>query len=454
MVRTAADRVDRMSGPDTLRGVKTSMVVIEICQRGELPRQVPLSSRPFILGRSDDTDFKVSDPFVSGRNTQVSLQVLVTDLGSRNGTWVGEEQIEEKAIGLGESVTLGREENVRFRVLIAEDASLPKTDAGGASDGALQERVTALQDELAERNRELGELRRMIDESGYGRANEDGEEESRVAQLERELEERDQQVARLRAASQASEGTAQELQVLRARVEELEDQIGDAEEAARAAEARVALGARSVTTAGESGGDSGGEVLEEALDAFLGNGADLEPALLQTILSRRDVAGDLGFALGKMYRFGRDVEKVVTRIAQQYRGGGDLDQTMLPGMAGLGGNLSRSVNGLLLKGGADRRGELEEYLRKIRVWWYCLLASQPKAVAQWYENVLERISPQKIERETAVSGLAKLAGLETKMYWKQYRNLMEDLTHDIAMDEIENITAELAVKHAEKEGVK
>lgn len=438
------------------------MVFIEIYEQGKLPSQHPLTSHAFVLGRSDECEYTVKDPYISGRNTKVQLQVVVSDLGSRNGTWLDEKQINEQTVvPFGNLVRLGRDQNVAFRVGMSEGGTQPGTDSGTMAEPD-RERLAALQQELAERNRELSDLRRDLKLATEAAAHV-GTLEEQVQQLERQLAERDRKPGtnfetlaappsgEVELPSGADADPDAEVVRLNARVKDLEEQLVDvleeraAEEAARkAAPAGEPAPAARVVTVQDQGAAA------QALAAFMEGGSDLEPALVDTIKARDDLAVNLGYALGRLYRFGRDVEKVVTRIAQEYRGA-QMDQTMLPGM---GGNLSRSVNGLLLKGGEDRRRELDEYLQKTRVWWFSCLGAPRQAVGQWYKEVLLRISPSHIEKETSVSALKKAAGLDAAAYWKCYRSLMDDLTHDIAMDEIDGLTADLAVKMAEKEGVR
>ncbi|MGE3963673.1 MAG: FHA domain-containing protein [Planctomycetota bacterium] len=424
------------------------MVYIEIYEQGKLPRQYALTGEPFVLGRSDSCDHTVKDPYISGRNTQVVLQAVVSDLGSRNGTWVGEEQIVEKAVAFGDIVKLGRDQNVAFRIGVSEGAPKTKTDAG--EDGAAQgDRVAALQRELAERNLELTDVRRDL-QAASARASLVDDLEGRVAELTTQLETRIRQVELLEGeidkvvnaavpVRESREATTAEVASLRGRIAELEAEVHTqrlAAEAQRAAPRVVAS-------------DATGLTVGDTLSWFIESGADLEPALVESVSAHPDLAANLGFALGKLYRFGRDVEKVVTRIAQEYRGA-QLDQTMLPG---IGGNLSRAVNGLLLKGGEERRRELDSYLQKTRVWWITCLTAPRQAVGEWYKEMLLRIAPSHIEREVSVSAIKKAVGLDADAYWKRYRSLMEDLTHDIAMDEIDRLTADLALKMAQREGV-
>ena len=96
---------------------------------------------------------------------------------------------------------------------------------------------------------------------------------------------------------------------------------------------------------------------------------------------RADILSDLGFVFGTLYRFSRDLEGVITRMAQLYRGGvNTADETMIPGITA---NLSRSVHGLLLRGGEKPRKELQDYLESLRVWSGICLTAYKSGAKLW-----------------------------------------------------------------------
>jgi hypothetical protein len=67
------------------------------------------------LGRREDNDFQVDDPTVSSVHCEIRVdgeRVLVRDLGSRNGTFINGQQIEEESLGIGETLALGEVEMV------------------------------------------------------------------------------------------------------------------------------------------------------------------------------------------------------------------------------------------------------------------------------------------------------------------------------------------------------
>lgn len=75
-------------------------------------RQVALTSeRPLVVGRQRGCDVIVRDPRASRRHAELRLlaggRVLLRDLGSANGTWVGGERVAEAVLAEGEELGVG-----------------------------------------------------------------------------------------------------------------------------------------------------------------------------------------------------------------------------------------------------------------------------------------------------------------------------------------------------------
>jgi len=63
------------------------------------------------IGSHIDCVVVLADDSVSGKHAAVRVEgerVIVRDLGSRNGTWFGAARIEERTLGIGESVRVAR----------------------------------------------------------------------------------------------------------------------------------------------------------------------------------------------------------------------------------------------------------------------------------------------------------------------------------------------------------
>ena len=87
---------------------RATSLVLEIQDEEEV-RRVPITSRPVIVGSSCAADIVIRDPTVSARHCEIVATdggVMVKDLGSRNGTFVGRARLRDGASWTGEGTTL------------------------------------------------------------------------------------------------------------------------------------------------------------------------------------------------------------------------------------------------------------------------------------------------------------------------------------------------------------
>jgi serine phosphatase RsbU (regulator of sigma subunit) len=73
---------------------------IEVVEGSELGKRVEVGPTPVTVGRHADNLFSLSDPFVSAHHCVITLengQLWVTDLGSSNGTFIGEQRIPQRS---------------------------------------------------------------------------------------------------------------------------------------------------------------------------------------------------------------------------------------------------------------------------------------------------------------------------------------------------------------------
>jgi two-component system response regulator HydG len=107
-------------------------------------RRVALSETRVLVGASRGADIMVRDPTVSSRHCALSVLgsgVRVEDLGSTNGTYVGNARVLEAWGGAGTTVTLGRSTLVLWPVRPLEDrddAAPPLPGVAGASISMLR----------------------------------------------------------------------------------------------------------------------------------------------------------------------------------------------------------------------------------------------------------------------------------------------------------------------------
>jgi pSer/pThr/pTyr-binding forkhead associated (FHA) protein len=97
--------------------------------------QFPLYARPQRIGRRADNDLVIPDAYVSGRHAQIEIvgaEVRITDLGSTNGTFIGEMKIAPNmptTVPSNATLTLGK---TQFRIEWA--APTEPTEAFDATD--------------------------------------------------------------------------------------------------------------------------------------------------------------------------------------------------------------------------------------------------------------------------------------------------------------------------------
>jgi pSer/pThr/pTyr-binding forkhead associated (FHA) protein len=91
------------------RGTPTTLHVVGGPNTGQ---SVPLGDQPILLGRGTDAAIRLDDDYVSTRHARFATngeQWFVEDLGSTNGTYVGNQRVSTPVpIGIGIQVRLGK----------------------------------------------------------------------------------------------------------------------------------------------------------------------------------------------------------------------------------------------------------------------------------------------------------------------------------------------------------
>lgn len=92
--------------PPIASGPAARLVVTD--RRGR--REIQVSDGPVFIGRAEGNDVVVDDPGVSRRHARLAVRdshLVLTDLGSSNGTWLGGRRVAEIVLGPGDRVALG-----------------------------------------------------------------------------------------------------------------------------------------------------------------------------------------------------------------------------------------------------------------------------------------------------------------------------------------------------------
>lgn len=90
--------------------VRAPEVVIEIREPGRAPRRVPLSGAPIRIGRAPECELVLKDSRASRRHARLHARdgvLVLTDLGSTNGTRVNGHRVTELVLGAGDRIQIG-----------------------------------------------------------------------------------------------------------------------------------------------------------------------------------------------------------------------------------------------------------------------------------------------------------------------------------------------------------
>lgn len=90
--------------------VRAPEVVIQVSEPGRAARRIPLSGAPIRIGRAPECELVLKDSKVSRRHARLHARdgvLLLTDLGSTNGTRVNGNRITEMVLGEGDRIQIG-----------------------------------------------------------------------------------------------------------------------------------------------------------------------------------------------------------------------------------------------------------------------------------------------------------------------------------------------------------
>jgi Protein of unknown function (DUF3662)/Inner membrane component of T3SS, cytoplasmic domain len=85
-------------------------VVLEIHEPGRAPRRIPVSGAPIRIGRAPECELVLKDSRVSRRHARLHARngvLVLTDLGSTNGTRVNGHRVTELVLGEGDRIEIG-----------------------------------------------------------------------------------------------------------------------------------------------------------------------------------------------------------------------------------------------------------------------------------------------------------------------------------------------------------
>jgi DNA-binding NtrC family response regulator len=168
-----------MPGPPDLSATQTSFTSstiqvpalrVSVVSPGAPAIDAPLGVAPLVIGTSPDADLVVSDAKVSRRHCEIRLGeqgVVLRDLGSKNGVFIGPTRVHEAILALDAAATIGSS-TLSVRA-VGPPATLPLSAAacfGDALGGSVVMRMLFAQ---LERAAATSETILLIGESGTGK---------------------------------------------------------------------------------------------------------------------------------------------------------------------------------------------------------------------------------------------------------------------------------------------
>lgn len=128
----------------------------EVVAGARVGERFELSEGVSIVGKADDAGIRIADSGVSRRHAQVEVdtagRVVVEDLGSTNGTFVGDTKIDRYVLNVGDRIAFGPDAAVRLVLLhkgsarrapelSARQTQLARLVAAGMTNAEIAERL-------------------------------------------------------------------------------------------------------------------------------------------------------------------------------------------------------------------------------------------------------------------------------------------------------------------------
>ena len=98
-------------------------------ERDHIQKVLTIEAESILIGRGRDCEVRIDDPLASRhhcRLERLGRDVFVVDLDSRNGTWVGTDQVERRALASSEVIRIG---STTLRVVGGMDGSLASIES-------------------------------------------------------------------------------------------------------------------------------------------------------------------------------------------------------------------------------------------------------------------------------------------------------------------------------------
>jgi pSer/pThr/pTyr-binding forkhead associated (FHA) protein len=130
------------------------MAKLVIQNQGMTGRACELQTDRTTIGRVEDNTFQIADPSVSSHHCEVHLrgsEILIRDLNSTNGSFIGNDKITEQVLKPGQILRLGQVE-----LKLEAEGAAPTVPAPGSTPAPVKKQVDATM--LIPRGVSLGDL--------------------------------------------------------------------------------------------------------------------------------------------------------------------------------------------------------------------------------------------------------------------------------------------------------
>ena len=121
-----ADQADGGTRVYEIPVARAPNVEVEVREPGRSPRRIPVTGAPIHIGRGAECELVLRDSKVSRRHARLVGRdgaLVLTDLGSTNGTMVNGRRVSEMALGAGDRIELGETSLVIQAASTEPDAS-------------------------------------------------------------------------------------------------------------------------------------------------------------------------------------------------------------------------------------------------------------------------------------------------------------------------------------------
>lgn len=424
------------------------MAYLEIEGPGDEIQRFPIGSGALVIGRSASADIQIDDQHISRRHASIAEGFLVRDMDSSNGVYFRGRQIREEFIPAEEPFQLGS--YGRYRLTIRRQ----NLEADEETTGAAQTEHVQLspeeraQIELARQSPPAPAPLAPAPPAGQGGKKSESDRGAEVAALEAEIAKLQAEVDMLRPYKQQTEALQTENEALENENARLSEQVDSLRRKVLQAQAESAAQAEFVVQAAPTAAPPQAVVpvgpagdMNSWLTALFGSDAPEPEKLLAS--KPQLVVEDFQFILGSLYSFSRDLERVVTRLAQSFQGVRSPELTILPGASV---NLSSRVISVLGATGPEGRQSFDRYMEDLRGWTVSVLGAYKRGVENWAVKFLRQMSPTQLRKQVNLTRLQRIAGMEYQELWKEYERIIRDLSPEIIVDQVEEAAAEAAEK--------